>query len=137
MGECWGGIRVNQRECARRCLQVAEGRKGELDVGPVEAGTAAEEAAGLVKAQGQRAAARQQVVHAGPGLAPPGIELVVQGRYGGAVDQADVEVVLQFAPHSGAVVKRGDTERLELFGRTSEESRVGTERVWTFESRCA
>src|SRR3546814_2621344 len=95
MGECWGGIRVNQRECARRCLQVAEGRKGELDVGPVEAGTAVEEAAGLVKAQGQRAAARQQVVHAGPGLAPPGIELVVQGRYGGAVDQADVEVVLQ------------------------------------------
>ena len=121
------GIRIHQRAGSGGRLQIAQGRKVDLQVGPGQLRPAANKPAGLVKAQGKRPAARRDVFHAGPELAPPGVELVVQGRYLAAVDQADVEVVLQVPADGGAVQDRGDSETAQLLrgADTGKQEQLG------------
>ena len=109
-------IRAHQRTLARRRARVAQRREIELDVGPVEAGPRADEAAGLVHAQRQRAAPGREVAQARPQLAVPGTQLVVERGHARTIQVVDAEVILQMLPDVRIVQQHGQAERAEMRG---------------------
>src|SRR5260370_18245319 len=81
---------------------IGQRREVELDVGPLQLGPRAEEAAALIDAERERSAARQHVAQPRFGLAPPGAKPVVQARQRRAVAVLEAEMGLQMPTYARA-----------------------------------